>query len=52
MFMALDIDRYNIGNATADNLLGDLGLTQADYSARLSPLRARARVCVAPEPSR
>lgn len=32
MFFALDVDRYNIANATADNFLGDLGLTQADYN--------------------
>ena len=32
MFMALDIDRYNLANATADNFLGDLGVTQADYN--------------------
>ncbi|GAA5881721.1 hypothetical protein JCM16303_006425 [Sporobolomyces ruberrimus] len=31
-FLALDIDRGNMANATADNLLGDLGLTQADYN--------------------
>ncbi|GAA5925549.1 uncharacterized protein JCM15063_005055 [Sporobolomyces koalae] len=32
MFLALDIDRGNMANATADNLLGDLKLTQADYN--------------------
>jgi hypothetical protein len=32
MFLALDIDRANINNATADNLLGDLNITQADYN--------------------
>lgn len=32
LFAALDIDRGNIAAATADNLLGDLGLTQADYN--------------------
>ncbi|GAA6003850.1 hypothetical protein JCM10207_006435 [Rhodosporidiobolus poonsookiae] len=32
MFTALDIDRMNLSTATADNLLGDLGLTQADYN--------------------
>ncbi|GAA5850520.1 hypothetical protein JCM8547_001901 [Rhodosporidiobolus lusitaniae] len=32
MFLALDIDRGNMANGTADNLLNDLGLTQADYN--------------------
>ena len=31
MFAALNIDRGNISNAVSDNLLDDLGLTQADY---------------------
>lgn len=32
MFLALDIDRYNLKNATADNLLEDLNMTQSDYN--------------------
>ncbi|GAA5850490.1 hypothetical protein JCM8547_001891 [Rhodosporidiobolus lusitaniae] len=32
MFLALDIDRGNLANGTADNLLKDVGLTQADYN--------------------
>ncbi|GAA5991795.1 hypothetical protein JCM5350_005427 [Sporobolomyces pararoseus] len=32
MFLALDIDRGNMANATADNLLKDLKLSQADYN--------------------
>ncbi|BGP32292.1 hypothetical protein JCM10296v2_004073 [Rhodotorula toruloides] len=32
MFLALDIDRGNMANATADNLLKDLGLTHGDYN--------------------
>ncbi|GAA5819985.1 hypothetical protein JCM11251_005435 [Rhodosporidiobolus azoricus] len=32
MFLALDIDRGNLANGTADNLLNDLKLTQADYN--------------------
>ncbi|GAA5869739.1 hypothetical protein JCM3774_003837 [Rhodotorula dairenensis] len=32
MFTALDIDRGNMANATADNLLHDLKLTQGDYN--------------------
>lgn len=32
LFAALDIDRFNIAAATADNFLNDLGLTQADYN--------------------
>jgi hypothetical protein len=31
MFLALDIDRGNLANATADNLLKDLGLTHGEY---------------------
>ncbi|GAA5850504.1 hypothetical protein JCM8547_001896 [Rhodosporidiobolus lusitaniae] len=32
MFLALDIDRGNLKNATADSILKDIGLTQADYN--------------------
>ncbi|TIB73041.1 hypothetical protein E3Q24_01413 [Wallemia mellicola] len=32
LFFALDIDRSNIKNATADNFLDDLGLSQSDYN--------------------
>ncbi|CEL09324.1 Putative Allantoate permease [Aspergillus calidoustus] len=32
MFAALNIDRNNISNAVSDNMLDDLGLTQADYN--------------------
>ncbi|GAA5822225.1 hypothetical protein JCM3770_005857 [Rhodotorula araucariae] len=32
MFFALDIDRGNMTNATADNLLKDLKISQADYN--------------------
>lgn len=32
LFFALDIDRSNITNATADNFLDDLGLSQSDYN--------------------
>lgn len=31
MFAALNIDRNNITNAVSDNMLDDLGITQADY---------------------
>lgn len=31
MFAALNIDRNNIQNAVSDNMLDDLGITQADY---------------------
>lgn len=31
MFAALNIDRGNISNATSDNMLDDLGLSQADF---------------------
>jgi hypothetical protein len=31
MFLALDIDRGKMANATADNLLKDLGLTHGEY---------------------
>lgn len=31
MFAALNIDRNNIYNAVSDNMLDDLGITQADY---------------------
>ncbi|KAF5624550.1 mfs general substrate transporter [Fusarium sp. NRRL 52700] len=32
MFAALNIDRNNIQNAVADNMLDDLGITHADYN--------------------
>ncbi|OTB07577.1 hypothetical protein M426DRAFT_240780 [Hypoxylon sp. CI-4A] len=32
MFGALNIDRSNISNAVSDNMLNDLGLSQADYN--------------------
>jgi hypothetical protein len=32
MFAALNIDRGNISNAVSDNMLDDLGITQADYN--------------------
>ncbi|GAA6007031.1 hypothetical protein JCM10207_009176 [Rhodosporidiobolus poonsookiae] len=32
MFFALDIDRGNLANATADNLLKDLKISQGDYN--------------------
>ena len=32
MFFGLNIDRGNLGNATADNLLDDLGITTNDYN--------------------
>ena len=32
LFFALDIDRSNITNATADNFLDDLNLSQSDYN--------------------
>jgi hypothetical protein len=35
MFSALNIDRNNIANAVSDNMLDDLGITQADYVGSL-----------------
>ncbi|GAA5842271.1 hypothetical protein JCM11251_006766 [Rhodosporidiobolus azoricus] len=32
MFLALDIDRQNLKQATADGILGDLSLSQGDYN--------------------
>jgi hypothetical protein len=32
MFLALDIDRGNLANGTADNLLKDIKISQADYN--------------------
>jgi hypothetical protein len=37
MFAALNIDRNNISNAVSDNMLDDLGLTQADYVSCTAP---------------
>lgn len=36
MFAALNIDRGNLSNATSDNILDDLKLSQADYVRRFS----------------
>ena len=32
MFLALDIDRYNLKNSVSDNLLEDLGINEQDYN--------------------
>ena len=50
MFAALSIDRANIGNATSDGLLADLGITQADYVGAYKSLALTARIWVSPYP--
>ncbi|GAA6044188.1 hypothetical protein JCM8097_006445 [Rhodosporidiobolus ruineniae] len=39
IFLALDIDRGNLSNATADNLLDDLNITQDDYNLAITVQR-------------
>ncbi|KPV74735.1 uncharacterized protein RHOBADRAFT_44255 [Rhodotorula graminis WP1] len=46
MFFALDVERGNMANATADNLLGDLGLSQADYNLGNTLSKASFTACL------
>ena len=43
MFAALNIDRGNISNATSDNILDDLGMSQADYVSTIDAKAVTSR---------
>lgn len=47
MFAALNIDRGNISNATSDNILDDLGMTQADYVSTMPQVSVDTCLCTA-----